>query len=336
MNLPGSLGITEYEGVDTLASYTAADAIAFQNTVRIAHLSDLHFVTHPIFRRLTFSGLHGHNEDAVNALRTVLTELRPDLLFVTGDQTTWGDLRSLRSSFTFIEELRQGLALSPERVVWIPGNHDILLDYYFGIRFRRRKYETVFGAPEPLRLLSVNGYRVGIFSFDSTLDRKGEWSPLWPLIGSRGRISPKSFNEFNRSLQRLGADDDVFMIAQVHHHPLPIPYKNQKGVTVELTTMTNGATFIAHMQGSGIALVLHGHEHIPYSCRYCYEPALPNCIVVAAGTASQRNSDQMSFNYLEVLPKKRVVVLQYDYRETGFYKRRDATKVWDCRPQPSP
>lgn len=317
------------ERSDSLLAYRESGAVVAFPRLRLVHLSDLHFVTHSILKLFQPKGLRGHNPDSLEALNTIVRELTPDLIFSTGDETTWGDRTSLRAARDFLLKLAQSVGLSDKCVFCIPGNHDVLLHYYGRPLFKRRNYDLVFGELEPIRLLEVMGYKLAIFSFDSTLDRKGEWSPLWPLVGSRGRVSARSFNEFNRVKQEMQDLNERFRISEVHHHPLPIPYKADEAVGLELTTMTNGGTFIAHMQESGVNLVLHGHEHCPYSASYCYDPDAPEVILAAAGTACQNQERNPSFNYLEIVPRSRIVVRQYQYCQAGFKLNRDRTKVFD-------
>ena len=297
--------------------------------LKIVHLSDLHFVTHPVLRRIkSFSGLSGHDPDTKKALETAIINLKPDLLIATGDHSTWGDKRSLSDSRQFLLDLATKVGLSHEFVHWVPGNHDILLHYYVRIPFRGRSHDRIFGETAAAKFLAVAGYKVAIFRFDSTLDRSKQWSPLWPLVGSRGTVSRNSFNQFNSALQAHPDADDYFKIALIHHHPLPIPYKGHSDVGLELTTMTNGGTFIAYMQESGMNLVLHGHEHYPYSCRYCFDPDRPNLIIAAAGSACQRSAAFNSFNYLEIAPKNRIVVTEYRCTEVGFRRDVRSTKIF--------
>ena len=317
---------TEKE-TDALSSFKKNHAIVALPKLKIVHVSDLHFVAHRLLRWFErFKGLRGHDQDTLSALENAVEVLKPDLLFVSGDQSTWGDRTSLRAAQTFIFKLAERVQINPKHVFWVPGNHDILLHYYFGNRFLRRNHDVVFGNTEHCRHLNVSSYRVGVFLFDSTLDRRKQRSALWPLVGSRGKISRPSFNEFNSAANDVATGGCHIKIAVVHHHPLPIPYKADGEVGLELTTMSNGGTFVAHMQESGIHLVLHGHEHYPYSCRYSFDPNQRDIIIVAAGTASQRETQQNSFNYLEIVPNARIVVRKYNYTETGF--RRDSAKVF--------
>lgn len=314
---------------DLLSSYKESQALAALPRLKIVQLSDLHFVTHPILRRFKYlKGLSGHDPDIQKAVETAVATLKPDLLFATGDHSTWGDKTSLLDAREFLLDLAKRIGLSPEFVHWIPGNHDILLHYYIRIPFAQRTHDKIFGNIPPARFMTVAGHKVAIFSFDSTLDRSRQWSPLWPLVGSRGAISRRSFNQFNEALQEQADGDEYFKIAQIHHHPLPIPYKGSDSVGLELTTMTNGGTFIAYMQESGMNLVLHGHEHYPYSCRYCFDPNKSHLIIAAAGSACQKSAAFNSFNYLEIVPKNRIVVTEYRYTDVGFRRDPHSIKIF--------
>jgi len=315
---------------DSLAAYRESDATAALPSIKIVHLSDMHFVSSRFWKRLEtlYEGVRGHNPNTLPALECEIASLKPDILIATGDQTTFGDKPSLKAAKEFLLQLGGKSGVPEERIYWIPGNHDVLLNYYSPIPGLRRNYDQVYGDLRIADSCVIAGSKLAIFSFDSTLDRKGQRSLLWPIVGSRGRVSPRSFNSFNDGLKPIEADRDYFKIALIHHHPLPIPFKSGSAIGLELTTMFNGGTFIAHMQESGMNLILHGHEHQPYSCRYCYEPEGNDIIVVAAGTACQNGSKQNSFNYLEVVPKVSVTIRQYAYSEAGFRIDRGATKTF--------
>lgn len=315
---------------DSLAAYRDSASTAALPSIKIVHLSDMHFVTSPFWKKFErFSaGVKGHDPNTLPALLCEIPPLKPDVLIATGDQTTFGDKPSLTASRDFLLELGRRSSVPTDRIYWIPGNHDILLNYYLPFSRELRNYEEVFGRLRVADFQNIEGSKVAIFSFDSTLDRKGQRSPLWPFVGSRGKISPSSFNAFNEEFRSAPNSDEYFKIALIHHHPLPIPFKASGDVGIELTTMANGGTFIAHMQESGMNLILHGHEHYPYSCRYCHEPNGDDIVVVAAGSACQRGSKQNTFNYLEIVPRVSVTIRRYAYNETGFHIDRGATKTF--------
>jgi len=306
---------------DSLSSFVEHGAPIDSPRLRIAQLSDPHFVTHAVLRHFSFGGMRGHDDTVIAALQTQLSTMQVDLLFVTGDLSTWGDTRSLRDSLSFVKRLGRSLGLKRQQVYIVPGNHDVLIDYYRA-SLRERNVTTVCGSVPISRVITLRNMDVAIFSFDSTL-RTG----FWPFTSNRGQVTRDAFNEFN--VAHAGLPNSVCVkLVQIHHHPLPIPYKLDNGVAGVLTTMTNGATFADRMQECGIHVVMHGHEHFPYSCRIQYHPESNATVVVSAGTASQVRSHEMSFNYLVITPKSGLALKRYVYRETGFYEDRNATRVW--------
>jgi 3',5'-cyclic AMP phosphodiesterase CpdA len=306
---------------DSLASYLENGIPIAAPQLRIAHISDLHFVTHPVLRRLAFGGMHGHDSVVITALQTQLRSMEVDMLFVTGDLTTWGDKRSLRDALLFVKRLARSLGLRAKQVQIIPGNHDVLIDYYRA-SLKSRNFTSICGDAPMLRVLKVKGVEVAVYSFDSTL-RTG----VWPFTSNRGQITAEAFNDFNRAQAQIPGGVTVRLV-QLHHHPLPIPYKLDNGVGGVLTTMTNGATFADRMQECGIHVVMHGHEHFPYSCQVSYHPEINATVVLSAGTASQIHNREMSFNYVAIKPGSGVALTRYVYRETGFSVNRDATRVF--------
>jgi 3',5'-cyclic AMP phosphodiesterase CpdA len=320
---------------DSFDSYFRSLSGAALESIRIVHISDLHFVNGTLLNAVKSwsSGVHGHNLDVLAALKSEVVALKPDFIVSTGDQTTFGDKTSLQSSRTFLKELASESEVPQDRLYCIPGNHDVLLHYYFGFFGKNRNYDEVFGAVQTASYEEAAGNKVAFFCFDSTLER--ESGLLWPLIGSRGKISPQSFNDFNSARRQNHDAHEYFKIALIHHHPLPIPFKTHKE-DIELTTMVNGGSFIAHMQESGINLILHGHEHHAYSCRYCYEPNGNDIVVAAAGSASQEGVIRNSFNYLEIVPGVSVTIRRYNYDEAGFHIDRGATKTFHINTKSDP
>lgn len=306
---------------DSLSSFLQHGIPISSPRLRIAQLSDLHFITHPFLRRFSFGGMRGHDQAVLASLHSYLKGMEVDLLFVTGDLSTWGDRRSLRDALAFVKRLARSLKLRKERVHIVPGNHDVLIDYYRA-SLKSRNFTSVCGNVPVSRVIRVKGSDVAVFSFDSTL-RTG----VWPFTSNRGQVTREAFNDFNVAHSSL-PDGISVKFVQIHHHPLPIPYKLDNGVTGVLTTMTNGATFADRMQECGVHVVMHGHEHFPYSVSVQYHPESNATIVVSAGTASQVLNQEMSFNYLVITPKSGLALKRYIYRETGFYEDRNATRVY--------
>jgi 3',5'-cyclic AMP phosphodiesterase CpdA len=299
--------------------------------IKIAHISDLHFVASvpsflwPLLRIL---GVNGANQAALEALRNTFDQLKPDVVVVTGDLTSFGDHKSVNAALAYLNQLPR--ASPADSLFVVPGNHDVM-KWYFRIGGRNQLQADAETLPS-VRLVQRDETRLLICSFDSTADRSWRY---WPRHHSRGRIRPEAFNRFNGLLAEerrrdSTAIDSAFRIAILHHHPLPIPGTQVKALTV----MINGGTFVAHMQESGVNLVLHGHEHYPYTCTYCCDQSKDAIIVVAAGSVSQRSEHQNSFNFIEIEPGVSINVSRYRYREAGFHIDPEPSTVFRMRRRP--
>ena len=215
------------------------------------------------------------------------------------------------------------IKLNRHQVFWIPGNHDVIVDYH-KITAKTRKFTKICGKASAMQQLSIKGMDLAIFSFDSTF-REG----FWPFTSNRGEVTQEAFNAFNRAVQTINSTHpNAIKLVQIHHHPLPIPYKKDNGVADVLTTMTNGATFADRMQETGMHLIMHGHEHFAYSTSMRPYPQQKSLVLAAAGTACQVQNHEMSFNYLTVRPNADIMLRRFVYRETGFSIDRNSTKVF--------
>lgn len=119
-----------------------------QPTLKIAHISDLHFCTEDLcaalkeFRdrvsdltakRIDLD-IHIQNDETLRALETKINELDPDVIAITGDVTTFGDSKSYEMVGEWLNKVRQRTA-RPERVcIAVPGNHDLFRDHFSALR----------------------------------------------------------------------------------------------------------------------------------------------------------------------------------------------------------
>jgi 3',5'-cyclic AMP phosphodiesterase CpdA len=97
----------------------------------VLHLSDMQFGRNHLFGRLNlpppdaqFDNLFARLHDDLEALKRD-HELTPDLLVVSGDLAEWGMPQEFKNAFAFLTQLVEYLQLPRQRVVIVPGNHDI-------------------------------------------------------------------------------------------------------------------------------------------------------------------------------------------------------------------
>lgn len=147
--------------------------------IRIVHLSDLHLLKPGAFvapeqERSSWDAVkahfleefkleikvNGHDQFRLQALDIVLSELKPSLIVVTGDITTYGDRESFEFALEKLKEWQQKYG----NVLCVPGNHDALQERFNELRQRSgsdrikvekmasllKSFENVFqGVPKP-------------------------------------------------------------------------------------------------------------------------------------------------------------------------------------------
>jgi 3',5'-cyclic AMP phosphodiesterase CpdA len=247
----------------------------------VLHLSDLHFGADYGF--LT----QGECAEIGDGRRT-LTEcivadlgrigLRNDIatLIVTGDFITRGDWndRVRSAALREFDCLRDALSLTPQQIVAVPGNHDIV------------RYPD--GAQIDIRELAVAGqtnlqhereFRTFV---DELIDRNWKESLNYVRQISLGTvdvqvcvlnsctITATKWREYGyvgtggidaiRTLARMPIERPTFRFITLHHHVLPVAEveaPNSQGVTLAL----DASVILSEAQAAGVHVVLHGHQH---------------------------------------------------------------------------
>lgn len=258
-------------------------------TTRIVHLSDLHF---------------GRDRpELAEPLVTVVGELAPDLVAVSGDLTQRARIGQFRAARAFLERL-------PAPVLCVPGNHDTPLDNLF-VRLLRpfgRYREHISHDLEP-RLDVGDVAVVGANTVN-------------PLAWQRGRIGPRTVDRVCAAFRaREGAGPNVVVL----HHPL----EHAPGTDKALTRGAGRA--LAAFGACGAHVVLCGHLH---SWRTAAATAGRGTLLVQAGTSlSTRVRDEPNDFNLLTLDGRTARVDRYAARDDargftheGAYRflRRDA------------
>lgn len=154
---------------------------------------------------------------------------------------------------------------------------------------------------------------IRFFLFNSVND------PGW--MANEGRIGAAQYNRLNAALATDPDTINVLQIALLHHHPLPIPYTPDSSLERFYNAMQDGSTLCHFLNERRFHLVLHGHQHHPYTCQVLY-PGGTELHVVAAGTATQAGADaeHAGFNILDVVSPFQTLLRRFEYREDGFHE----------------
>lgn len=117
-----------------------------RDEITILHVSDTQFGRHHCFGREDLSGDDARYDTLLKRLTLDLDELRdshgvaPDLVALTGDLAEWGMDGEFSDVLAFCNGLRDHLKLGVDRVLVVPGNHDI----------NRPLCDTISGSNDPV------------------------------------------------------------------------------------------------------------------------------------------------------------------------------------------
>ncbi|WP_434728509.1 metallophosphoesterase family protein [Pseudomonas soli] len=333
-------------------------------SVRIVHLSDLHF------------GMKGQT-DVWESLSTYLrNELKPQLILVTGDivDTPSPDLYRVAA-----EKLAQ-LQINGTQCFVCAGNHD-RHEQGNAISGLSRRFQGPAGwirsffqklAPHdnknpfgvsnsshtnalfdqafanqgmllqllnPQSFISTSGrnkWRVRLVGLDSSSDAR---------FFAQGHISPQVMQKLRTVLSKSPSDHDQLdlVITLVHHHLLPVMRSENSGHDLEsvlsgTTVLNNAGSLLEALAHGEVDLVLHGHEHARHAARYSsLESKRGDVIVIGAGSATGAHTKQgcnitrASFNLLELTDDSSVVLREVRNEGPGWEILREEKQLMSAR-----
>lgn len=232
-------------------------------TMRIAHLSDLHLFSMRGVRWLDLANKrwigrlnllarrsrHHHNH-VVEAMIQDINAQAMDHVVCTGDVTNLG----LATEFRFARACLEALALGPAGVTVIPGNHDVYVQQavvhfgsFFGDYCRAdpdwHHGETQAGPVWPV--VRVRG-PVAIIGLCSSVPT--------PWFTAYGRIDAGQLERLRTALTSPALADKLRLVA-IHHPPAG------KMARHPTRGLRNWEALVDLLAETGAELVLHGHEH---------------------------------------------------------------------------
>lgn len=244
------------------------------STLKIAHLSDLHFSSpsfHPsylltkralgIVSLLLFRSQLIHSSH-LDSLPSLCTKLGVEHLCITGDFSSLSLDTEFAKAKAFVDSFSQPVHL-------IPGNHDC---YVKSVEKERRFYH--FFPSTPLKTTRVEKKSLG----------KGWW---WVGIDAafatlpfcaRGYFTKAIHKELRDILESLPKDENVIIANHFPLYPTSHPLRDLQGAEALQTLLKNYPS---------VKIYLHGHEHTPY-LREARSQGLP--LVCNSGSTSHHGT----------------------------------------------
>lgn len=247
--------------------------------ITILHLSDIQFGLNHRFGRLglpppddKFDTLLARLGKDLQMLETT-KNLKPDLLVLSGDLTEWGKKTEFDDLLQFIEGLIKLLNLNRDRVIIIPGNHDVnrkACEAYFTDceaddnkpeppfwpKWRQyqqffndfyKKYPNItFNEKEPWTFFEIKDLRLVIAGLNSTIAESHRSGDHYGYIGE------SQLNWFAEKLDNY-KQKKWLRIAVLHHNV-------RRGPVLDDEHLKDEGDF-QRILGNYINLILHGHTH---------------------------------------------------------------------------
>ena len=231
-------------------------------TLRLAHLSDIHF--------------GGENVSAVEAATTLLNKEPFDLVVVSGDITRYAEIAEFKAARAWLDDL------TPPTLV-TPGNHDApYLAWAERIFTPFRRYEKIIG-PAPAQDFRGPGFAVRGINTARGAQPRLNWS--------KGQISRAQVRAAADWFETVPAPE--IRIVALHH-----PLTEMIGGPMTARVWGGPAAATAFTKAR-VDLVLSGHIHAPFTWTYPCEDGRTHA--VGAGTLSIRERGvPPSFNILDI------------------------------------
>ncbi len=247
--------------------------------ITILHLSDPQFGRNHRFGRLGSDASDESFDSLFMRLQIDLEILKkshalvPDLLAVTGDLAEWGMKKEFEDIFTFLDRMAGLLELNRDRVLIVPGNHDInrksCLSYFASCEAddqkpkppyfpKLRQYTELFqrfyaGLPgirfteeEPWTLFEVPELKLVAAGLNSTMKESHRDEDHYGWVGE---AQLRWFASKLQSYQERG----WLRLGLVHHNVLRRAMEDEENL--------RDADDLTRILGGQLNLLLHGHTH---------------------------------------------------------------------------
>lgn len=266
----------------------------------IIHISDIHFGEKHIFNPPKTPGGETANE---SGYPTLFDSIKKDLaannienndgslyFCLTGDFVEKPTETNFSAAFNFINDLKKAFNLNSDKILIVPGNHDVdyeqnennkrfneYIEFYNNIYDTTHKRSGISG----IRIITKSNNIIFACLNSSLFVRRGtEDSKI-------GRLSDEQLNNLEDELKSINNDEfqNSIKVALIHHHPVLIPSLTEAERGYD--AVFNSGSLIRILKKHHFQLILHGHKHNPHSFTEdslaAYEKQSREQILIVAG-----------------------------------------------------
>ena len=247
--------------------------------ITILHLSDIQFGRNHRFRRLCLSPNDNEADSLISRLADDFKLLKnnyqlcPDIMVLTGDLAECGMPNEVMDALKFIEGVIEFLDLKLNRVIIVPGNHDVnrkaceayfntceanqkepvrpywnkWKDYYWLFKKLYKNHDSVnFKEDQPWTLFEIPDLKVVVAGLNSTIAESHKDGDHYGWIGE-GQL--KWFKDKLKDFKAKG----WLRIGVLHHNIRRGPVADDENL--------RDANDLNRILGNVLNLILHGHTH---------------------------------------------------------------------------
>jgi 3',5'-cyclic AMP phosphodiesterase CpdA len=228
--------------------------------------------------------------DLGQGISDALKSFKIDFLVASGDLGYRG--QNQRTAAHWLRELGQKIKVPIERIICVPGNHDLDKDHLDNFDEAFQEYSRA------LLDLFENSGRAAVNPASKYLYSDHEFlliNSAYHLDIAHGMVDC----EFIRKLLRNETPRQKHRIAIVHHNPISV-------TKLDRSTIVNAYEFLRIISDAGYEVLLHGHQHIAMSLRVGQQTRLAGVGSVNFEPGKNINNQ---FNVVEV--GKRIVRFRF-------------------------
>ena len=260
----------------------------------IAVLSDLHVGIGARARDLCPEGLKtkavesGYKDKFIEFLKK--QSIRADYLVLPGDISHFAQPVEVQMASQIVLEVAETLKVEPERIVFVPGNHDVdwtvlrvpdstgvrSKQRYDALRHEKWAFAGIMEKGNP-HVLDPPYFSVWEFGDLLAVGYNSSWKDNPKEAIHHGAIDNLHLDALDEDLAKIDMSSSRLRMFLVHHHP--IQYSDPVSDPPDFSVMTNAGNLLSLLQKYKFDLLIHGHKHIPKFQTYIVNASSPLAIL---------------------------------------------------------